>query len=292
MVYTAAELNAAGITGPATINKLGYFVANPPIYDLPGYTVQMKHTTDSDASGNLEGGYTTVKNSFTYSPGTNEWDMLTLDTPFAWDGTQNIVVRVCWSQVSPTYDPSGQLRVYTAINGYKYRRSDAAGTYCSDVPQFTLNTKPQIRMIFDTTTTWIGVVDTDWDNQNNWSSGLPNETMHVNIPGGTPNDPFLTGTGTCKDLTVDGTMSISGTIEVYGDFENNGTYDDLDGTMIFYGDGLHTVDAGTSTTIDNLEIQSQDGAEVIAGSLIIEDELSLLLTDKQHSRLIQNPHFL
>jgi hypothetical protein len=275
-VYTAAELNAAGITGAGTLNQIGYFVANPPIYALPGYTIQMKHTTDTDASGNLEGGYTTVKGPFTYAPGTNEWDMLTLDTPFAWDGVQNIVVRVCWSQVAPSWDPSGQLRTYPATNGYKFRRNDGAGSYCGSVPATVLDTKPQIRMIFDTVTVWTGLVNSDWDEQGNWSAGIPNETMHVSIPGGTPNNPSLTGTGVTKDIRITGTMSLFGTIQIHGNFECTGTYNDQGGVTVFTGEGKNTIAAGSSTTIDNLEIQSQDGTEVISGQLIIEDELRVV----------------
>ena len=59
MVYTAEELTAAGaVAGPIT--QLDFFVTNNPIYDLPGYEIQMKLTTDPDASCSLEGGYTTV----------------------------------------------------------------------------------------------------------------------------------------------------------------------------------------------------------------------------------------
>lgn len=67
-VYTVAELNAAGITGPATIRQLGYYVTQAPIYAIPGYQISMKHTTANNASGNLEGGYTVVKSASNYTP--------------------------------------------------------------------------------------------------------------------------------------------------------------------------------------------------------------------------------
>src|SRR5690606_13309435 len=90
-VYTVAELNAAGITGPATIRQLGYYVTQAPLYAIPGYQISMKHTTANNANPNLEGGYTVVKSAGSYTPVAGGWDMINLTTPFAWNGTQNIV---------------------------------------------------------------------------------------------------------------------------------------------------------------------------------------------------------
>ena len=135
-VYTVAELNAAGFTGAGTINQIGYFIKNIPIYNIPGYTIQMKHTTNANAGGNLNGGYNTVKNAFTYSPGQGNWDMIPLDNPFLWNGIENIVIRVCWSQVQPAGDPSGQLRIFNATRGYKYIRDNNGGSIFFDHQTF------------------------------------------------------------------------------------------------------------------------------------------------------------
>ena len=86
--------------------------------------------------------WTTVVNGFTYAPAIGGYDMITLDNPFVWDGVSNLAVEVCFAQVAPTYDPSGQVRIYTATNGFRYTRSDGSGacyTTTSIVDQF----KPQ-----------------------------------------------------------------------------------------------------------------------------------------------------
>src|SRR5690606_26732765 len=49
-VITKNELNAAGYNGSGTIHKLGWFVTQAPLYNLPDYTIQMKHTTATNAS--------------------------------------------------------------------------------------------------------------------------------------------------------------------------------------------------------------------------------------------------
>lgn len=275
MVYTAAELTAEGaVAGP--ISELGFFITNNPVHNLPGYEIQMKHTTDTDASGSLEGGYTTVKSIGSYAPISGGWDMHDLDTPFDWDGVQNIVVRICWSQVTPTYDPSGQLRVYTATNGYKYRRDDAAGSACGLVPNVTLNTKPQIRFVFQSETEWTGAVNTDWFNAGNWTAAVPDETMDVVIPAGVPNDPVLNVVGACKNITLSGTMTLGSLAElqVYGNFTNTGTYTDLGGITHFTGTSAHTITTTPEMTIMNLRTNSSAGTTV-SGTVRVGTELQV-----------------
>lgn len=287
-VYTAAELNAAGITGPATINQMGYFITNIPIYNIPGYTIQMKHTTATNAGGNLNGGYTTVKNAFTYNPGQGDWDMIPLDVPFLWNGTQNIAIRICWSQVQPSSDPSGQLRIFNSNRGYKYRRDNSAGSICGSTPNIRVNTKPQIRFIFETETVWTGAVSTDWFDNSNWTAKVPDETMDVRVPVGVPNNPNLTGVGLCNNLILEGvmTLSASGTINVHGDFINTGTYTDLGGVTKLTGVGPNTIDNAGSLTIANLVFDSDNGGVVSGGNITISEELQVNKTTLNTNDLI------
>ncbi|MFT5821489.1 MAG: hypothetical protein ACI8ZM_002742 [Crocinitomix sp.] len=276
MVYTGVELSAAGaVSGPIT--QLGFYISNNPIYDLPEYEISIKHTTDADASGDLEGGYTIVKTMANYVPSAGGWDMLELDTPFEWDGIQNIVVRVCWSRVNPTYDPSGQLRVYNSTNAYKYRRSDAPGTMCTSSPNTLLNTKPQIRFVFLSETEWTGAINTDWLNASNWTGGVPSETMDALIPSGTVNEPYLNGFGACKNLTNNGvlTLDVLGQLDIYSNFINNDTYSDLGGITNFTGVAAHEITTSTLLTIEKLRLNSSAGLEIISGEVIVGQEVQI-----------------
>lgn len=276
MVYTQSELTAAGaVAGP--INQLGFFISNNPIYDLPDYQISIKHTTDSDAGGDLEGGYTVVKTIGDYAPAAGGWDMLGLDTPFDWNGVDNLVIRVCWSRVTPTSDPSGQLRVYNATNGYKYRRNNGPGSMCGSTPNTILNTKPQIRFIFLPETEWTGTVSTDWFTAGNWTAGVPVRTIDVLIPGGTPNDPVLNSLGECKNITNNGTFTLGpiGQIDIYADLINTGTYIDLDGITNFTGVTSHLLSAIPIIVIENLRLNSSAGAEISAGEVVVGKELQI-----------------
>ncbi|MBK7128348.1 MAG: SprB repeat-containing protein [Crocinitomicaceae bacterium] len=274
-VYTVSELNAAGITGPATIRQLAYYVTQAPVYAIPGYTISMKHTSATNASGNLEGGYTVVKNAFSYTPTAGGWDYLALDTPFNWNGTQNIVVRICWSQVQPNYNASGQCRVYNTSQGYKYRWDDNSGGACGLVPNTTNTNKPQISFIFDTLTVWTGAQNSNWNVANNWTKGIPNQFMDAKIPAGTPNNPNISSNVSCDELVLEGqlTLAANGTLNIYSHFANSGTFVDNGGTTVMKGKSPSNI-SGTMT-ISNLRIENSSGTSVTSGALTIGTELQV-----------------
>lgn len=277
MVYTAAELNAAGMTGPAPINEVGFFVSNKPIYDIPGYTVSMKHTTATNAAGNLNGGYTTVVNSHTYSGVTGQWNMMSMDTPFLWDGTSNIAVQVCFSQVQPTWDPSGQVRMTPTISGYRYRRNDNAGSACGSNPNQISNMKPHIRFVFELETVWTGLVDTDWFNPLNWTANVPTSEMDARIPAGTPNNPLIVGLAECKNFVLEGTMDMnaSSRLNVYENYTNSGTLNDNGGTTNMVGFNANSISNTTPTEFSTLSCQSKGGVVLSGSPIVIKNTLGV-----------------
>ena len=148
-VYTAAELNAAGIFGPCDLQDIGWYVTQSPAYNIPGYTVKMKHVTANNVAGALgTGGWNTVKNAFTYNPTAGGWDMLGLNNTFQWNGTDNIGVEICWSQVQPNYNSSGRCRIYSTASGYRYSWTDGAGNSCGSTPGSQNTNKPQAQMVW------------------------------------------------------------------------------------------------------------------------------------------------
>ncbi len=274
-VYTVAELNAVGITGPKTINQLGYYITQAPAYQIPGYQISIKHTTATNASGSLEGGYTVVKYPFNYSPAAEGWDMIKFDTPFAWNGTQNIVIRTCWSQVMPSYSATGQCRVYTATNGYKFRWNDNTGSACALVPNTTSTSKPQIQFIFDTLTTWTGATSNNWNVSTNWTRGVPNKYIDAKIPAGTANTPLVSTEVVCQELILNGqlTLATTGILKIQSHFTSTGTFSDQGGQLIMQGQKSSNL-SGTMT-VQNLTIETKLGTTITSGVLTIGNELSV-----------------
>ncbi|MBW6516680.1 MAG: hypothetical protein K0B81_08735, partial [Candidatus Cloacimonetes bacterium] len=145
-VYPAAELNAAGMIAGGLLTEFGFYVTSPPAYALPNFIIRMKHTTATDASSHDYGPYETVLLIPSYMPVAGGWDMLTLDTPFQWNGVDNILVDTAFAQV-PNYNASGQQRIYTVSNGYRYVWNDNSDQTNAVTTTSTSN-KPQAQMVF------------------------------------------------------------------------------------------------------------------------------------------------
>ncbi|MCK9310134.1 MAG: gingipain R, partial [Candidatus Cloacimonetes bacterium] len=125
-VYTAAELNAAGVYGPINITQLGFYIVSAPNLSLPSFIIRMKHTSDANvANWQTATGMQTVYTNPAYMPIAGGYDMLTFNTPFNWNGTDNIVVDTAFGLVA-TYSSTGTLQYSNIPNGYRYTRSDSS----------------------------------------------------------------------------------------------------------------------------------------------------------------------
>ena len=125
-VYTAAELNAAGVVGPINITQIGFNVTGIPAYAMPNFVVRMGHTTAADASSWIpEDLLTQVWSNTLYQPTELGWNMYTLSPPFLWNGTDNIVVDTAFSPTS-NYSSSGTTEYTSVTNGYRFVRLDSS----------------------------------------------------------------------------------------------------------------------------------------------------------------------
>gem|GEM_PF-1427148 len=123
---------------------------------------------------------------------------------------------------------------------------------------------------------WVGGTSTDWNTGSNWSDGnIPDETVDVIIPDVSTNDPIIGATANCKNITINSdaflTINASQTLNIYGDFTNNGTYS-ANGTTAFKNAGTQTI-SGNVTFADmyiELQLIVAIGAEmtIIPGSQV------------------------
>ncbi len=123
-VYTKAELNALGVVGPINISQIGFNVTGLPAMAMPNYIVRMGHTTATNAGSWISTGLNTVWSSASYQPTSTGWNMLTLSTPFLWNGTDNIVIDTAYGLIG-AYNSSGTTQNSTMTSGYRYNRSDS-----------------------------------------------------------------------------------------------------------------------------------------------------------------------
>ncbi|PJJ58955.1 right-handed parallel beta-helix repeat-containing protein [Hymenobacter chitinivorans] len=132
-----------------------------------------------------------------------------------------------------------------------------------------------------TSTTWTGRASTDPADCANWSYGQgPTAGISAVVPTGLTNYPALaTGTTAVNDLTIDVnsrlTLAGGATLEVSGNFLNNGTADLL-GTVAFVGSAAtQTLGGSTATLFSALTVAKPAGTVQLARDLTVAGALTL-----------------
>ena len=147
IVYLASELSAGGMVAGSNITALGFSISESAS-SLANYTISMGHTSQTLANPMVSSGLTTVRTG-TYTPvvqTAGNFDMLTFGTPFAWNGSSNIVIDICTGS-NPFTTPYGGLRYTTASSGaMRIYRLDGSSN-CSNYTSGTNYTyRPNIRL--------------------------------------------------------------------------------------------------------------------------------------------------
>ncbi|MDY0381894.1 MAG: S8 family serine peptidase [Candidatus Cloacimonadaceae bacterium] len=145
-VYTAAELNAAGISGPIEISRIGFDVSEEPESALPNFIIRMKHSADVNAANwQSAAGMQTVYTNAAYMPDAGGYDMLVLDPPFSWNGVDNLVVDTAFSLLQ-NWSYTGRVKYSTLSNGYRYVRNDGSDQTNVFSGGSTTSKRPNIRL--------------------------------------------------------------------------------------------------------------------------------------------------
>lgn len=114
MMYTKAELNAAGMTMGGDIESIAFNLASLPTVDLENYKISIKQVSTAPPMTWQTTGWTEVFSSSSVMPTETGWQVFPLSTPFEWDGISNVMVKVCFTVPDLGY-------AYTSAGGtYKY----------------------------------------------------------------------------------------------------------------------------------------------------------------------------
>lgn len=96
LLYTAAEMTAAGFTA-GNISSLAFTVTSAGSGIANNYTIKLANSPATALGATFQtGAFTTVYNAATYTA-VNGLNVHTFSIPFAWDGTSNIVVDICYT---------------------------------------------------------------------------------------------------------------------------------------------------------------------------------------------------
>ncbi len=99
-LFTAAELSAAGAL-PGAITQIGFDVNWADPATMNGFTIKMQSTSATSLGAFTGSGWTTVYSANYTVPGTG-WQMITLSTPFAWNGSSNLLIQFCFDNAAYT----------------------------------------------------------------------------------------------------------------------------------------------------------------------------------------------
>ena len=135
-LFTVNDLNTAGI-GAGAVSGIAWEVVQAEAYPLYGFNIEMKHTTATAPLTDFEGGFTNCYNgSHLTSVG---WNQFTFSNNFTWNGTSNILVKVCFDNTDYTYNSTVYNHIAAGTNAY-FVEDDATG--CSDPYEGTSDYRP------------------------------------------------------------------------------------------------------------------------------------------------------
>ena len=153
-IITKAELVAAGYSSTNNIIKsLAFNVASASSQTMNGFSIKIKHTTSGSFSSSSflsNTGMTTVySGNITASTG---WKTHTFSTPFTYNGTDNLLVEICFDNSAYTTDSK---TYYTSTSTYKtlYLRSDvSSGGVCNNTTGTRTYNRPNMKLVFSSVT--------------------------------------------------------------------------------------------------------------------------------------------
>ncbi|MDY0128390.1 MAG: hypothetical protein RBR69_09695 [Candidatus Cloacimonadaceae bacterium] len=147
-IYTEAEMSTAGFTA-GEMTGIGYYVGTTPSnYTLANQRVYIRHTTASmyeSADNTLPDNadfQSVYMGSVTYDG--SGWHDISFNTPFAWDGSQNI--EILWENWSGSYASGYPGFRYTATTNNTAAYASADGSFPSTSAGSLTTNRPNLRI--------------------------------------------------------------------------------------------------------------------------------------------------
>jgi len=160
-VFTKADLNSNGANNAGILSQIGFqFIPSPmspeyyafPNINLTDFTIRLKHISTSTLTG-FDGTGTTVYERASIAGTTLNsfgptWNSFTFDTPFHWNGNDNLLIEICFSSSgNPSFQ--GQLYVFNRSDAMWQVRSNAAGPACGIGGGNVANVLPLTQFLYE-----------------------------------------------------------------------------------------------------------------------------------------------
>ncbi|MDP2401106.1 MAG: hypothetical protein Q8M66_03935, partial [Actinomycetota bacterium] len=156
IIYTQAEINAAGLTTGENIIGIGFYVGNTPanylMEDLRVYarhTTQVIYETTDNTYPGIAGFLQVFAGNITFNGG--GWHYFTFSTPFEWNASQNIeFLFECWDGSNPTGYPT--FRYTTTSPEYRAVYKGQDGSFPGTLTGTRTYSRANIQLITPQTT--------------------------------------------------------------------------------------------------------------------------------------------
>jgi peptidoglycan hydrolase-like amidase len=207
-IVTKAELSAAGLTaGPTQITSLALNVTSAASQSMLGFTISIAHTTGAAFSNTsfLSGSNATTVYSGT-ATAVSGWNTFNFTTPFAYNGSSNLLITICWNNSSFTANSSVQCSNYTDYKALYYRADLASSGVCGKTTGTRSYYRPNFKFTFNTPSSMPTVPESDVRNFVEEEEALPgvNETFLEMYP-----NPFDGRAISGKFVNADGSAALS-----------------------------------------------------------------------------------
>ncbi len=151
ILFTAAELSAAGLTA-SYITHLGFNVITRSSTVMNGFSVKMQNTSVTSISGFTNSGWTNCY-SGTYTVPNTGWQDIALTQPFAWNGTSNLLIEICFDNSSSGTTSTVNSTSISNMNRVGYSSSLSG---CTISTAYSRTYRPNIRI---TSGSAVGIVN-------------------------------------------------------------------------------------------------------------------------------------
>jgi len=149
-IITKSELVAAGWTSSKpNLTALAFQVNSAAAQAMNGFTISIAHTTSTyfSSSAFLTGANSTTVYSGTVTA-TAGWNTYTFSTPFIYNGTDNLLLKICWNNSAYTSNSSVLATSYPNYVALYYRADVASGSVCSQATGTQSYYRPNTKLTF------------------------------------------------------------------------------------------------------------------------------------------------
>jgi hypothetical protein len=154
-IITKSELIANGwISANPYLRSLAFHVVTADAQTLNSFTIKVSHTTASSYASNnfMSGTFTTVYTG-NITAVSNSWNTYNFTTAFNYNGTDNLLVELCWNNSSQTNN-SPVYYTATSVHRTLYHRADlSSGGVCANTTGTLTYNRPNIKFTFKNSST-------------------------------------------------------------------------------------------------------------------------------------------